>query len=156
MKYVIGIDPGVSGAVAILSLDKEKVMYYPFSKYTEHELCCIMKTADNAGAYMCHLEKVHSMPKQGVSSVFTFGKNFGWYIGMLDALQISYDFITPQRWQQSMSCRSGGDKNVTKRRAQQLFPKIKVTHAIADALLIAENLRRNEAASGDNIANLLV
>jgi hypothetical protein len=37
---------------------------------------------------------------------------------------------------------SKGDKNVTKRRAQQLFPQLKVTHAIADALLIAEYGRR--------------
>ncbi len=35
-----------------------------------------------------------------------------------------------------------GDKNVSKRRAQELFPALKVTHAIADALLIAEFARR--------------
>jgi len=37
---------------------------------------------------------------------------------------------------------TGGDKNVSKRRAQELFPEIKITHAIADALLIAEYARR--------------
>jgi hypothetical protein len=37
---------------------------------------------------------------------------------------------------------SKGDKNVTKRKAQELFPSLKITHATADALLIAEYLRR--------------
>jgi hypothetical protein len=35
-----------------------------------------------------------------------------------------------------------GDKNITKRKAQELFPEIKITHAIADSLLIAEYGRR--------------
>ncbi len=42
------------------------------------------------------------------------------------------------RWQKEMGCLTKGDKNVTKRRAQELFPTLKITHAIADALLIAE------------------
>jgi len=151
MEYVLGIDPGKSGAVVRLSLDKTEVYSCAFSKHTEHDLCDILRTWADTGIVMCHIEKVHSMPKQGVSSVFTFGQNFGWYIGVLDALQITYEFITPQKWQKEMSCRSGGDKNVTKRRAQQLFPKIKVTHAIADALLIAENLRRSGADSPVNL-----
>jgi len=41
-----------------------------------------------------------------------------------------------------MGCLTKGDKNVSKRRAQELFPALKVTHAIADALLIAEFARR--------------
>ena len=41
-----------------------------------------------------------------------------------------------------MSWLSKGDKNVTKSRAQELFPELKITHAIADALLIAEYGRR--------------
>jgi len=36
-----------------------------------------------------------------------------------------------------LGCLSKGDKNVTKAKAQEQFPNIKVTHATADALLIA-------------------
>ncbi len=43
----------------------------------------------------------------------------------------------------TLDCMTGGDKNVTKRKAQELFPEIKVTHAIADALLIGEYARRD-------------
>jgi len=138
---IMGIDPGKSGAVAVIA---DEVHYYAFSKYTEHDLCDIMRDWNAKGISMCYLEKVHSMPafvggkkRQGIASTFTFGQNFGWYIGVLDALKIPYSFVTPQKWQAFMQCRSGGDKNVTKRRAQQLYPSLKITHAIADALLIA-------------------
>jgi hypothetical protein len=58
------------------------------------------------------------------------------------AAGIPYDLVLPVKWQTAMSCRTKGDKNVSKARAQQLFPDVKVTHAIADALLIAEFCRR--------------
>ncbi|MCQ9208866.1 MAG: hypothetical protein NG712_05760, partial [Omnitrophica bacterium] len=80
--------------------------------------------------------------QQGVRSAFTFGKNMGWWEGVLVALQIPFQRVYPLKWQTFMSCRTGGNKNISKARAQELFPKIKVTHAIADALLIAEYGRR--------------
>jgi len=52
--------------------------------------------------------------------------------------------VSPVKWQSALSCLTKGKKNVTKARAQQWFPKIKVTHGIADALLIAEYGRRVE------------
>ena len=42
-----------------------------------------------------------------------------------------------------MDCLTGGDKNVTKRKAQSLFPWVKVTHAIADSMLLAEYCRQH-------------
>ncbi len=60
----------------------------------------------------------------------------------LVAAGIAFDEVTPQRWQKMLGCRSKGDKNVTKRRAQDLFPQVRVTHALADALLLAEYCRR--------------
>ena len=60
----------------------------------------------------------------------------------LIAAGIPFETVTPAKWQGAMGCRTKGDKNVTKRKAQDLFPGVKVTHAIADALLIAEWGRR--------------
>ena len=99
---------------------------------------------DNGGSCVAYIESVHSMPKQGVSSTFTFGRNYGFLRGCLCALEIPYHEVTPQKWQKALECLSHGDKNVTKARAQQLFPKLKITHAIADALLIAEYGRRQQ------------
>jgi crossover junction endodeoxyribonuclease RuvC len=90
----------------------------------------------------CCLESVHSMPGQGVSSSFKFGRGFGNLEMALTAARIPYTYVTPQRWQKDLGCLTKGDKNVSKSRAQQLFPHIKCTHAIADSLLIAEYCRR--------------
>lgn len=62
----------------------------------------------------------------------------------LTAAGIPFDEVSPAVWQKYLGCLTGGDKNVTKAKAQQLFPHITVTHAIADAILIGEYLRRKE------------
>jgi crossover junction endodeoxyribonuclease RuvC len=95
------------------------------------------------------LEKVHAMPKQGVTSCFTFGQNYGFIRGLLTALEIPFEDVTPNAWQkQAGLLRRNKDETITqkknrhKQQAQQLFPHLKVTHAIADALLICEYGRK--------------
>lgn len=83
------------------------------------------------------IEAVHSMPKQGVSSSFKFGRGYGFLRGCLIGSGVPFEEVTPQKWQTHLGCRSGGDKNVTKSFAQQKFPSLTITHATADALLIA-------------------
>ena len=78
----------------------------------------------------------------GVTSAFTFGHGFGQIEMALTAAGIPFERLRPQAWQKAMGCMTKGDKNVSKRRAQELFPQIKVTHANADALLICEYGRR--------------
>lgn len=106
-------------------------------------LVSILQTTPYQSA-MCYLEKVASSPQMGVVSAFTFGRGYGTLIGALAALKIPRTYIVPAKWQKALGCLSKGDKNVTKRRAQELFPEITVTHALADALLITEYARRNE------------
>jgi crossover junction endodeoxyribonuclease RuvC len=86
---------------------------------------------------MAYLEQVHSSPQMGVVSSFTFGNGFGRLEMALTAAEIPFERVRPQVWQRAMGCMTKGDKNVSKRKAQELFPNIKVNHAIADALLIA-------------------
>jgi len=78
----------------------------------------------------------------GVKSSFTFGNGFGHLEMALTAAGIPFERVRPQVWQKAMSCMTGGDKNVSKRKAQELFPHIKCTHSTSDALLIAEFGRR--------------
>ena len=135
----IGIDPGKSGGIAwILDKDVEAVKM----PATNRDLLDELKLIRDHNEAICMLEKVHSMPKQGVVSTFSFGKNVGHIEMALTAVEIPYDEVTPAKWQRALGCLSGGDKNVTKRKAQELFPSLKITHAIADALLIAEYARR--------------
>jgi crossover junction endodeoxyribonuclease RuvC len=91
------------------------------------------------------------MPKQGVSSTFKFGVNYGFLRGMLTAHKIPFEEVTPQKWQKAMGCLSKGNKNVTKAKAQQLFPNLKITHKVADALLIAEYCRRTHVSRIDDL-----
>jgi hypothetical protein len=88
------------------------------------------------------LESVSSSPQMGVVSSFSFGRGYGNLEMALTAASIPFERVRPQVWQKALACMTKGDKNVSKRRAQELFPSIKITHAIADSLLIAEYNRR--------------
>lgn len=138
---IIGIDPGQSGGVAVLASSGGVLWVEAYDHITPHEIARELKTFVLAKA---RLEQVGAFPGQGVSSTWKFGQNYGWWLGVLTALEIPFERVTPLKWQTAMSCRTGGDKNVSKARAQELFPGRKITHAIADALLIAEYGRRLE------------
>lgn len=142
MELYIGIDPGATGAIAVLT--PSGFLATCKLKETEHDIAEFIRETIVRPDLPCfaYLERVHSMPKQGVSSSFKFGESFGFLRGLLVAHQIPFELVTPQSWQGSMKCRSGGDKNITKGAAQRLFPSLKITHATADALLIAEHCRR--------------
>jgi crossover junction endodeoxyribonuclease RuvC len=137
----LGVDPGVSGAIAVIDGAGYPIAYTPL-KDTEtdiYEALCMLREK----FAMCALiEKVHAMPKQGVVSSFKFGQNYGFLRGIFTAIGAKIEYVTPQEWQKGMKCLSRGDKNVTKQRAQELFPDIKITHVCADAFLIAEYGRR--------------
>lgn len=135
-KSWIGIDPGVSGAIAIIH-ESGRVNWIK-NDSTEHELADWVR--DVADGFDCSaiIEQVNAMPKQGVSSTFKFGKSFGFLIGLLTAMRVPYETYRPQAWQKHMRCMTKGDKNVSKAAAQRLWPSTKITHANADALLIAE------------------
>ena len=83
-------------------------------------------------------------------SVAAQWKHYGELLGILTALDIAHEEITPQRWQKefglvfpkTMNLTPTQKKNKHKARAQELFPQIKITHAIADSLLIAEYCKR--------------
>ena len=94
------------------------------------------------------LEKVHSMPGQGVRSMFSMGEGYGIWKGIITALGYPLHLITPQEWKKEMMGGMGKEKDASRLKAMQLFPKIadqlqlKKDHGKADALLIAEYLRR--------------
>lgn len=137
-----GIDPGSSGAIAAVWDDGVPAGFIKTDKKTTlEEIAKFLRgyDLDNARAA---IEKVHSSPQMGVKSAFSFGESYGSILGLFAGLQIPVEVVTPKKWQTEIGCLSGGDKNVTKARAQMLFPKVKVTHANADAYLIAEYGRR--------------
>lgn len=138
MTY-IGIDPGASGSIAVIHTG---CVHWTKNTESPHDMSDFLKSWKDIGDCYAFIELVSAMPKQGVSSTFKFGASYGLLRGLLVANRIPFEEVTPVRWQNAMKCRSGGDKNVTKRRAQQLFPDEKITHANADAILLAEYCRR--------------
>ena len=138
---VIGIDPGKSGGIAwIDETGKACVEKMPDTLKDLWEL--ISNISGYYGIYkidcVAYLEQVSSSPGMGVVSAFTFGNGFGHLEMALTAAGIPFERVRPQIWQKAMGCMTKGDKNVSKRKAQELFPEIKITHATADALLIAK------------------
>lgn len=140
----IGVDPGANGAAVAITHAGQVEEVLRFKNATEADVACWFGDYDwRSGANLfVLLEQVHSMPKQGVASSFKFGRSYGFLRGVVVSHSIPFETVTPAKWQGALRCRTGGDKNVTKAKAQELFPHRKWTHADADAVLIAEFCRR--------------
>ena len=141
-KYYLGIDPGKSGGVALVSDEEYLAWKMP---ETERDLWDIIQQYKSSIRFGI-IERVHSSPQMGVRSAFTFGQSYGFLRGMLIASEVPFDEVLPVKWMTKLSCRTKGNKNITKAKAQQLFPALKITHAIADALLIAEYCKQIRSA----------
>ena len=133
----IGIDPGKSGGIAWITDGRPCVEKMPETLADLWELVEGIQRHETHGMTFAYIEIVHSSPQMGVKSAFTFGNGFGHLEMALTAANIPFERVRPQKWQQAMGCMTKGDKNVSKRRAQELYPQLKVTHSTADALLIA-------------------
>jgi hypothetical protein len=145
---IIGIDPGGNGGIAWHDGERARVVKMPATLQDLWELVDnIRQDGFREGPWAkitACLEQVHSSPQMGVKSAFTFGNGFGHLEMALTAAGIPFVRVSPQKWQGALGCRTGGDKNVSKARAQELFPDLKPTHATADALLIMEYGRRQK------------
>lgn len=136
-----GIDPGKSGAIAAVWADGVPYSKFAAGDSTEADVADYLMSFDLTGARAV-IEKVSSSPQMGVTSAFTFGRSYGFLRGVLAAAKVPYIEVSPQRWQKAMECMTKGDKRITKQKAQQLWPSVKITHRNADALLLAEYGRR--------------
>ena len=146
----IGVDPGKNGGIAVIDIRPEFVN--PFVKaycYSDEELISLCSDFKDFRV-VCFLEQVHAMPKQGVSSTFKFGQNYGYIMGVLEAFDIAYELVPPQKWKREFSCTA--DKNTSIAVAQRLFPDIdlraterckKPHDGKAESLLMAEYARRH-------------
>jgi hypothetical protein len=141
MEYhaVIGIDPGADGAAVSIPNGLKPYSFCKFKKGSLLELVlhdCLV-----------FIEKVGSMPKDRKQGTFQFGKNTGEIYGILKAKGINLQNkrlieVSPQTWQRHFNLGAKfpsktARKNAHKALAQKLFPQVKVTLDIADALLIA-------------------
>lgn len=139
----IGIDPGKDGALAVISQEGEPDII-PFSPDAYRAVLSHMPRECK-----CCLERVGAMPKQGVSSMFHFGENYGFIQGLLTAYSIPYELVTPNKWKKEFQVTS--DKNSSIAVCKRLFPGVSMRKTdrcrtdhdgMAEALLMAEYARR--------------
>jgi crossover junction endodeoxyribonuclease RuvC len=156
MKF-IGIDPGVNGAVAVLTEDHAKVFDIPTFWVTKGQkrrqaydlpaFFTLLARLTVSGVVAVTVEDVHAMPGQGVTSMFSMGYGVGLIHGHLTALRIPFELVTPQRWKKEMLAGvATKDKKAAYVKASRLFPHIDLgrrsDQGRAEALLIAEYGRR--------------
>lgn len=139
----LGCDPGLSGGLAVIFQSPAVAPFTLKMPETERDLWdSLVDIGRLAETVVAAVERVSSSPQMGVTSAFTFGRGYGALRMALIGAGLAFVDVQPQAWQKALGCRTGGDKNVSKSKAQQMFPGVKCTHAISDALLIAEWRRR--------------
>lgn len=146
MTHVIGIDPGATGAFALVGTSHRalvEVVDMPVTdQVSPHGVADILgRWKDCYEISLVFVEQVHSMPKQGVASTFKFGTGYGIIQGAVAALCLPMRFVTPAKWTGMM--RVGSDKNAHRQRCIEMWPdryelfKLKKHDGRADAALIA-------------------
>lgn len=107
---ILGVDPGASGSLAVIDVNCKLIDIIDFNEdEVINHLHMYHKRVVKAG-----IEQVHSMPGQGVVSVFAFGQNFGWWKGVLDVFDIEYTEIRPQEWKKKLGLTMPKDLTKTK------------------------------------------
>lgn len=145
-KLYLGIDIGSNGGIVVLD---ENGLVKEVFKTPENRLEFKLKLEHYAKEHcFCILENVHSQPKNGGKANFTFGMTTERVLFSLEMCSIPYQQITPTTWLKTYMLKKEKTesntqwKNRLKDRAQQLFPKEKITLWNADAFLMAEFCRR--------------
>ena len=154
MSFVIGIDPGINGAIAIfengqldavidmptLEMDSGKTKKRHISAIG---LVRILETWTLVSDGQAHIviEKVGALPGNGSVSMFNFGRSAGIIEGVVAALRMPYTYVTPATWTKAVGRATG--KDASRMRAMELFPskaelfKRAKDDGRADAALIA-------------------
>lgn len=152
----VGVDPGSkTGAYAILLPNRGPVVKPWDNDEFIHDIrdvhTLIERTALSGENWRAAamVEKVGAMPKQGISSTWSFAENFGYIQGVLHALGIAFQLVPPRVWKNEFSLNS--DKANSIEVCHRLYPDVclkrtdkckKDDNNLAEALLMAEYARR--------------
>ena len=149
---IIGIDPGLSGAIAILENNKVlRIFDMPVmseGKKNKRQinsalLVNILKdNISNNEEISVVIEQVNAMPGQGVTSMFNFGQTFGAIKGICARLQLPIFFVRPSKWKKHFEL-INSSKDASRTKAIEMYPKLSSELAKkkdvnkSDAILIA-------------------
>ena len=149
---VIGIDPGLSGAIAVLENNKVLNMFempvMSEGKKNKRQLnsallvTLIKENIENSEEVAVVVEQVNAMPGQGVTSMFNFGQTFGAIKGICAALELPIFFVRPSKWKKYFEL-INSSKDSSRTKDIEMYPKLssqlpkKKDVNKSDAILIA-------------------
>ena len=158
---IIGIDPGISGAISIIENKKILEVYdVPTmidGKKNKRQINSaqvtniIKERTINGKDVVVVVEQVNAMPGQGVTSMFNFGQSFGVIKGICSAMELPIFYVRPAKWKKHFNL-INSEKDASRTKVIEMFPRIsnklsrKKDNNKADAILIAqyfENTREN-------------
>ena len=150
--YIIGIDPGISGAICFFKdgqvIDLIEMPSMAEGKKNKKQVNGnqlfneIKSRLSDDEQVIVVVEHVTAMPGQGVTSMFNFGQSFGVIKGICSAMQLPIHFIRPAKWKKYYNL-INTSKDASRSRAIEIFPKVseklkrKKDTNKADAILIA-------------------
>jgi crossover junction endodeoxyribonuclease RuvC len=106
-KVVIGIDPGIHGAVAAIDAGNREVLYLEDvptfaaggkTMYDVNGMAEAIRRAALMGDAVATLEQSQAMPGQGSVSTWSTGRSFGLWEGVLGALGVAFSTVRPSYW----------------------------------------------------------
>ena len=150
---IIGIDPGLSGAIAVMQ-DKKVMNMYDMPVMAEGkknkrqlnstQLVNIIKENINEDEdTIVVVEQVNAMPGQGVTSMFNFGQTFGAIKGVCAALKLPIFFVRPSKWKKHFEL-INSSKDASRTKVIEMYPTLSSQLAKkrdvnkSDAVLIAK------------------
>tara|TARA_Y100001935_G_C17215462_1_gene462353 strand:- start:476 stop:970 length:495 start_codon:yes stop_codon:yes gene_type:complete len=153
--FIIGIDPGISGAICFF-MDGKIIDIIDMPTMAEgkknkkqvngnqlfNEIKSRLSGINNIDETCVVVEHVTAMPGQGVTSMFNFGQSFGVIKGICSAMQLPIHFVRPTKWKKYFNL-INTSKDASRTRAIELFPKSsdklkrKKDSNKADSILIA-------------------
>lgn len=160
----IGCDPGQKGCLVVLYDGNNGVQFFDWPKnkdlhsyFTNIE--CYLNKKYEEGYTIKHavLERVHALPKQGISSTFTFGVNYGIWLAFFTLYHIPFITVPPQTWMKGLISKADGvdTKAQVYTAAKRLFPHAELSgpkggrlDGRADALMIAYYARQRMPNNG--------
>jgi crossover junction endodeoxyribonuclease RuvC len=106
---IAGIDPGMSGAIAILKPDGSSTVHdMPTKKVGKKNKLDGLKIREILqDVEFVMLEEVGSRTGQGIVSAFTFGEGFGLLKGVIESQSLSYATVRPTEWQKRFGLNTG-------------------------------------------------
>jgi crossover junction endodeoxyribonuclease RuvC len=145
--HVIGIDPGLTGAIAIVSPTDEVILCTDLPLTDEDKPSVdgnlLYRLIDKFMPCTVVVEKVHAMPGQGVTSMFNFGKSYGTILTAVKIAGANLLGITPQVWKKAQGLIKT-EKEDSRQLALKKYPAAfksllrKKDHGRAEALLICD------------------